>query len=292
MACHAEPAPDASGRLPFAQREVDLRDHVLSWTDGFDPAGDYSPPDAAARDRLARGVDLVLDNRLDEAAGPLGEAGFRVTRLTDSATGHKYDEIAAAGRGDAQHWGRLYLHAGAAPRWSVQVPHPVADRDTERLGVGLLESGRAGALVVAGSHRQAGSDGAADVAHREDSVFHTIVLQLQERGVPGLQLHGFASGGEGRRYDAVLSTGRGQRALPEMTGLADRLGAEGVRVCRGWAARCPLEGTGNVQGRAAQRQHVDFVHLELDRELRRPEGRHADEVRQALGELLSGWADA
>ncbi len=290
-ACQAAPSPATTDRAPFAQEVVDLRAHVLAYTDALDPDDDYGPPDPETRRRLARGVGLVLDGRPREAAGPLGDAGFRLTRLTDSATGHKYDEIAAAGRGDAEQWGRLYLHAGVTPRWSVQVPHPVSDRDTENLGVRLLESGRAGALVLAGAHRGAGGEGAADVAHREDSAFHTVVLQLQERGVPGLQLHGFASGGD-RPYEAVVSTGRGQTALPELTALADRLDADGLRVCRGWAARCPLEGTGNVQGRAAERQHTAFVHLELDRDSRRAGEPEGEAVRQNLRELLSGWADA
>ncbi|MCF2436001.1 hypothetical protein LV779_22690 [Streptomyces thinghirensis] len=70
--------------------------------------------------------------------------------------------------------------------------------------------------------------------------------------------------------------------------------SEGLRVCRGWSARCPLEGTTNVQGRAAQRQHATFVHLELAPDTR-GDGRDADEVRgrrgrtaQRLGGRLTG----
>lgn len=138
-------------------------------------------------------------------------------------------------------------------RWNVQVPHPVSDRDTEELGVRLLENTPSGSLVVAGAHRRAGRSDAADVAHREDSAFHSIVVELQKRGVPGLQLHGFAESSD-RPYEAVVSGGSAQSTSREASALADRLESEGLRVCRGWSARCPLEGTTNVQGRSAERR--------------------------------------
>lgn len=55
----------------------------------------------------------------------------------------------------------------------------MSDRDTEPLGIRLLEDNPGGSLVLAGAHRRAGRGDAADVAHREDSAFHTIVVELQ-----------------------------------------------------------------------------------------------------------------
>jgi len=237
---------------------------------------------------VARGAGSLLEGDARQAERLLAPVGLGVTRLTDTESGRRYDEVAATGSGESARWGRLYLNADSRVRWSAQVPHPASGRDTEKLGVRLPDDTPGGTLVLAGAHRLAGRGDAADVAHREDSAFHGIVLELQERGVPGIQLHGFAESTTDR-YDAVLSTGAAESAPGEVSALADRMESEGLRVCRGWSARCPLEGTTNVQGRAAQRQHATFVHLELAPDAR-GDGRDADEAADAVAGLLSAWA--
>ncbi|MFB7083950.1 hypothetical protein [Streptomyces sp. NPDC056296] len=286
--CQASSDSSTEASEPKARELVDLRSRVLSYTKDLDPDDPYSPPGEAQRAQLARGVGSLLEGDAREAERLLAPVGLGVTRLTDTESGRRYDEVAATGSGESARWGRLYLNADSRVRWSAQVPHPVSDRDTEELGVRLLEDTPGGALVLAGAHRRAGRGDAADVAHREDSAFHGIVLELQERGVPGIQLHGFAESTTDR-YDAVLSTGAAESAPGEVSALADRMESEGLRVCRGWSARCPLEGTTNVQGRAAQRQHATFVHLELAPDAR-GDGRDADEAADTLAGLLSTWA--
>ncbi|MFC9469183.1 hypothetical protein [Streptomyces coelicoflavus] len=287
--CQATPDPSAEDSRPTARELVDLRGRILSYTDELSPGGPYAPPDDEQRARLAEGVGSLLDGDAREAERLLSPVGLTVTRLTDTDSGRRYDEVAATGPGASDRWGRLYLNADSRLRWSAQVPHPVSDRHTEDLGVRLLEGTPGGALVLAGAHRRAGDGDAADVAHREDSAFHGIVLELQKRGVPGIQLHGFAESTTDD-YDAVLSTGASETASGEVSALADRLDAEALRVCRGWSARCPLEGTTNVQGRAAQRRHATFVHLELAPDAR-GDGRDADEAEDAVAGLLSAWAN-
>ncbi|MFC8565553.1 hypothetical protein ACFUIW_07280 [Streptomyces sp. NPDC057245] len=287
--CQASVDPATEDTQPTARELVDLRSRVLSYTEGLDPDGPYAPPSDEQLTQLAKGVGSLLEGDAREAEHLLAPVGLGVTRLTDMESGRRYDEVAANGRGKSARWGRLYLTADSGVRWSAQVPHPVSDQYTEDLGVRLLEKTPGGALVVAGAHRRAGSGGAADVAHREDSAFHGIVLELQKRGVPGIQLHGFAESTTDR-YDAVLSTGAAESAPGEVSALADRMESEGLRVCRGWSARCPLEGTTNVQGRAAQRQHATFVHLELSPDAR-GDGRDADEAATAVTDLLTTWSD-
>ncbi|GHH13687.1 hypothetical protein [Streptomyces lanatus] len=268
---------------------MDLRSRILDYTADFAPDDPYMPPDADEREDIAAGVGSLLDGDAAEAERILAPLGLGVTRLTDTDSGRRYDEIAALRKdGKAARWGRLYLTADSAIRWNVQVPHPVSDRDTEALGVRLLEDAPSGSLVVAGAHRRAGRGDRGDVAHREDSAFHTVVVELQKRGVPGLQLHGFAESSE-RPYDAIVSGGAGQTASGEATALADRLDSDGLRVCRGWQARCPLEGTTNVQGRSAERHHAGFLHVELAPDAR--DGRDADETEDALIDVLTTWSD-
>ncbi|MFE4668417.1 hypothetical protein ACFRI7_04510 [Streptomyces sp. NPDC056716] len=268
---------------------MDLRSRVLTYTEDLPPDGEYHPPGESERERLADGVAELLTGDAAAADQKLAPLGLGVTRLTDTASGRRYDEIAAAGPGPAAQWGRLYLTADSSPRWNVQVPHPTADRHTDELGTRLLEETPGGALVVAGAHRRAGDDGAADVAHREDSAFHTIVVELQQHGVPGVQLHGFADADD-RPYDAVLSTGAAENTLGEVTALADRMERDGLEVCRGWQSRCPLEGATNVQGKAAQRLHVPFVHVELAPGARGT-GSDASVTADALADLTATWND-
>lgn len=114
-------------------------------------------------------------------------------------------------------------------------------------------------------------------------------MELQKRDIPGVQLHGFAEE-EHRPYEAVLSTGAAQNALTETSALADSMGADGLRVCRAWADRCPLEGVTNVQGQSAQRRHAKFVHVELAPSAR-GDGRDADTAEKALSGLVTSWSD-
>jgi len=107
--------------------------------------------------------------------------------------------------------------------------------------------------------------------------------------VPGLHRHGFAESSD-RPYEAVVSGGSAQSTSGEASALADRLESEGLRVCRGWSARCPLEGTTNVQGRSAERRHAGFLHVELAPDAR-DDGRDADETEEALGDLLRKWSE-
>ncbi|MFF0885330.1 hypothetical protein [Streptomyces sp. NPDC003456] len=289
-ACSAASSDRTEPSTPRARELVDLRSRILDYTAGFEPDGTYSPPGDDERERLARGVGRLLDGDAAAAQRLLAPLGLGVTRLTDTDSGRRYDEIAATrSGGDAENWGRLYLTADSALRWNVQVPHPVSDRATEELGVRLLEETPSGALVVAGAHRRAGDSGEADVAHSEDSAFHAVVEELQKRGVPGLQLHGFAQTSD-RPYEAIVSGGAAQKASDEASALADRLEADGLRVCRGWSARCPLEGTQNVQGRSAERRHAPFLHVELSPDAR-DDGPDADETARALADLLRTWAE-
>ncbi|MFB7938034.1 hypothetical protein [Streptomyces sp. NPDC056049] len=275
-------------RQPARSELVDLKSHIVDHARRAAAREPYTPPDGTRRERIARGVGRLLDGDPGDAARILAGAGFRVTRLTDTVSGRRFDEVAARERGAEDRWGRLYVPADGDVRWSVQVPHPVADRDTEVLGARLLEAAPHGALVLAGAHRAAGRGDSADVAHRTDSAFHAFVLELQKRDVPGMQLHGFAKASD-RPYDAVLSTGAARTASEDAALLADRMESRDLRVCRGWSATCPLEGTTNAQGKAAERRGTSFLHVELA-PAARGDGRAAESVRTALAGLLETWA--
>ncbi|MEV7613866.1 hypothetical protein [Streptomyces sp. NPDC089799] len=270
---------------------VDLEKRIAGFTQSFGERGGYRIPTERERHAVAGGVALVLDGRMDEARARLAEVDFAVQPIKDSVSGRRFAEVAdAAARSDGANrgWGRVYVDLDAKPAWIVQVPHPVADQNTERLGAQVLRGAPGGVLVLAGAHRNAAEGGAADVAHRTDSVFHDVIGELMNRRLPGLQLHGFANSSI-PEFDAVVSTGAGDRAVSEAKLLSRELDERGLDVCRAYTRKCRLSGSSNEQGLLAAEEKLGFLHLEIARRNRISDGR-LGEVAQAIGVLTQRWA--
>ncbi|MEU8438516.1 hypothetical protein AB0F18_37645 [Streptomyces sp. NPDC029216] len=304
---------------------------MTRFTSEFGVRGGYRAPTEAERAALLEGVSSLFDGDVEKARIRLADVDYRLDTFTDGPGGRRYAEVAdAAARTGAsgsanRGWGRVYLDLGAPVRWSVQVPHPIADQDTERLGVAVLRGAPGGVMVLAGAHRKAaggpggvdgeaggegegegddgsgdatgtgaetggGGTGAADMAHRTDSVFHAVIAELTRRGLPGIQLHGFADStvpGSG----AVVSTGAGRAAVADAERLAAELATRGVHPCRAWSGSCRMSGRGNAQGRLAAELGTRFLHLELARSVRADPARR-EETARAIASVTAGWAGA
>ncbi|MFH8791919.1 hypothetical protein [Streptomyces sp. NPDC017941] len=266
-----------------------LEERVTAYTSGFSEESRYRRPTRDERRAVAEGVALLLDRHRSRAERRLADVDFGIRTVTEPGTGRRYAEVfdrsddAEAPRG----WGRAYVDLDSPIRWSVQVPHPVADRNTEHLGAALLGRSPGGVLVIAGAHRKAGHGDEADVAHRRKSVFHAICDELAKRGVPGIQVHGMADD-SAPRYDVVASTGRGREAVAEGRDLADALRRRGYEVCRAWARSCPLEGRRNVQGRTAWAEETEFLHVEFGAGIRDSRGGRRGAVA-AMGAVTRDW---
>ncbi|MZD03578.1 hypothetical protein GTW43_01055 [Streptomyces sp. SID5785] len=290
------PGRDDSGGHADAARSdgrerVDLLARVARYTAPFDPDSGYRSPSSDDRATVARAVGLLVEGHREQAEQALSDVDFTLGTVVDEADGRRYTEIAdRSDEGPAPRgWGRVYVADDGTPerrRWMVQVPHPVADRHTERVGVGVLRGTPGGILLIAGAHRKAGRGNASDVAHRRDTVFDAVADELVRRSLPAVQVHGFADASA--RHDVVASTGRGSVARGEGRDLADALRDDGFAVCRAWARSCPLEGRSNVQGRAASRQRVPFLHVELSNRIRTDAGR-TDRVVAAFGRVTDRW---
>ncbi|HWM03711.1 MAG TPA: hypothetical protein VNP92_15365 [Actinophytocola sp.] len=209
-------------------------------------SGPYRPPTPAERARGVAGLRALLAGATPESLRGLG---FAVT----AGPGHTL----VAGHGAARAWGALVLGA-TPPQRVIEVPHPKSDRRTARLGLELFLATTGSALLVAGAHRDA-AGGAADVAHRDDSMFHAFAGVLAERAGAEIQLHGYATATL-PGVDAVVSPGAGT-VLPEHTALRDALADNGFRVHEGQTGT--LDGATNVQGIAAATRGTPFLHLEL-----------------------------
>lgn len=272
-----------------ARTGIDLERRINTFASDVVADSGYRPPSRVERRTVAEGVGLLVDGRRAEADRKLAEVDFAIRTLTDRATGRRYAEIADAAGEANRGWGRVYVGLSSPLRWSVQVPHPVADMGTERLGSAVLTGQPGGVLVVAGTHRDAGRGDAADVAHRRDTVFHAVCEELAERRLPGVQLHGFADSTE-PDYDVIVSTGRGTDREDRESGrrLARALGGWDFEVCRAWARKCVLEGRTNMQGRGAAELDVPFLHVEFSRSVRSDADR-AGRAVAAVRTTVASW---
>lgn len=270
---------------------VDLEERITSFTRGFGERGGYRIPTAAERRTVTQGVALLLDGKEGQARKRLAEIDFTVQSFTDTTSGRDFAEVAdaAGSAGSANRgWGRVYVNLGVRLTWSVQVPHPIADQETERLGARVLRGAPGGVMVLAGAHRTAGEGDAADVAHRTDSVFHQVIEELMKRRLPGVQLHGFANESF-PEFDAVISTGAGNRAMSEAKTLSAALTDEGLKVCRANIRKCKLSGTSNEQGQVAADEKLRFLHIELARAIR-TDDRRLNSAAEAISTLTKHWS--
>lgn len=215
------------------------------------PADPYRPPTPTERDDGAAGLRALLSG---SRAPGLARLGFVVSSGVD---GRPYTLLAGEA-GTERAWGMVVLDGSGPPRRVIAVPHPVADRLTAWVGLQLFRAAPGSALLLAGTHRRAG-EGAADVAHRTDSMFHAFAEVLAEHAPVEVQPHGYAAATL-PAFDAVVSPGAA-RLTDAHPALRDALAERGFRVRPGWTGL--LDGSTNVQSIAAAARGTAFLHLEL-----------------------------
>lgn len=244
-------------------RGLDLAPHILSFAAGLDPERPYRPPTVAERRAGADGFAELLDGG-NVAETQLKELGFSIQDGVDSVTGRRYT-LAMNESESERAWGVYLIDRSAPPSVVVEIPHPNSDLRTEQMGLSYFRMVPGTVLLMAGAHRRAGTQ--ADVAHRENSMFHTIATELAERGYGQIQFHGFHDSSQPGK-DIVLSTGA---AKVDETALrmADRLAEAGFALCHAWAESCRgLEGNANVQGKMAAANGTAFIHIEVSSTIR------------------------
>ncbi len=254
-----------------------LRASVLEFVEASqaDDGGDYAEPDLAEREEVSDGVLALADGDLERARRLLERQDYRIRRARGFAL------VVPAQVPDERGWG-LYAVRRQGRAVAVEVPHPVADLRTEHLGAALAEAVAAQYLLVTGARRDRGN-GDADVAHRDHSVFAEVHEALASRGVPAMQLHGFARD-SAPDHDVIVSPGAAPLS-PLVREVAERLDGAGLRTCRAWQQECAdLEGRDNVQGAASDAAGTPFVHLEVSSRVR--------DDAERTEELLSAVAGA
>ncbi|HEY0453104.1 hypothetical protein [Actinophytocola sp.] len=255
--------PDHGGAFSVTDPLATVEDFAAA----LRPDAAYRPPEPDESRALVDAVTRLgrQGSAASTAAAEPGPPGFRTATGVDPSTGRPF-AILASVPNDERGWGLYLVDLSTAPSISVQVPHPRADLHTESVGVALFRRLPGAVLMVAGTHRRV-ANGAGDVAHRKDSMFHALAEEQSRRGMPQIQLHGFDDTSL-PDADVIVSAGAGRHGK-EHTEIVDRLEASGLQVCAAWRARCgQLEGRRNRQGITAAKEDATFVHVEISRTVR------------------------
>jgi hypothetical protein len=150
----------------------------------------------------------------------------------------------------------------------VEVPHPVADVNTEDVGVEVFRVADAEDLFIAGAHRDANAGGSAAMAHASKSVSQGIHKAAIKPSTKVFQPHGFSQADHPDCGEAVVSAGTDvptQLAQTIHSGL--RSAGFNARLYDGDSCP-PLGATTNVQGTWTRSMGADFLHVEASKPMR------------------------
>ncbi|MFD4367961.1 hypothetical protein [Rhodococcus sp. NPDC058521] len=168
----------------------------------------------------------------------------------------------------------------------VQIPHPVADKYSERMGTQLFSESNARLFMMAGAHRKAGDD-SADVAHRSDTTFAAVNDAVVQKGMTVVQIHGFSSDNHDEFGDVVLSSTVDEPS-PAVRQLENDLEDNGFDTCTYDGEKCKaLAATTNVQAIAARERGADFIHIEVNQNIRKDKSDRRELMRVITESLRS-----
>lgn len=264
----ARPAPP-----PAVEQRVDLMGYVAGFVASIPRARTegYRAATPAEAQVLADAFRAVRTGDLTQAAVLAASVDYDVVRQRDSATGRRMIALRERRNRDGtwpHAWGLFLFAPDATARVAVEVAHPIADLETELVGVETFRRLDARVLLVAGAHRDADRDGSADVAHRHHSAFQVVHEAAVEPGWRVVQLHGFGESNHPGYGDVVVSAGTADPG-PTVTGVWQALRTNGFVACLYDGAACrDLAATSNVQGRQTRSVGATFIHVEAARAVR------------------------
>lgn len=250
----------------------DLSARVNSFVAGIPGKGSgaYDVPTSSERATMASAFDAIEAGNLSRAASLVDPLKYDVVQYKDTVTSRTSVMLAERrnANGSWPHaWGLYVFSPKATSDTSVEVAHPVADWNTEDVGVETFRKANAEDLFVAGAHRYSNSDGSADVAHASASVFEGIHKAAVESETKVLQPHGFSQADHPDYGEAVVSAGTAPTQLAQDVHSALRGAGFDARLYDG-VSYSALGATTNVQGKSARAIGADFLHVETIKPIR------------------------
>lgn len=284
------------GDLPQLVAELTSRNYCLYGPDA-DPRPYLDPTDHVAT--FFNAARLLDHGAVEEASQLAREVDYELCQFFDTKAERSYwllrEDLTRVLQ--PRGWGAYLLNPECELPAIVEAPHPIDDYDSAKVAAMVFAQGAKG-LLIAGTHRDK-----ADVPDLINSVFHQVhVAWTGSLGnITAWQIHGFAKHKHNfpRNARAILSNGGGD-VIDAIVRLENQLGARGLEgyvynqlepadelnllVNDGVAGRefRALAATKNEQGRHLRELGGNFVHVELDRELRAKA-----ELRRVVSEAIA-----
>ena len=265
----------------------------------------YRPPNKNELSQFKTLTETIIAGDLVTAKAQAEELDYELIEFLDSSTEQTFlclkeqTNQKSALRG----WGSYFFNSNPEAKGIVEVPHILADRFTEIIGVKAFLSAKARGFLLAGAHRNANGFNTADVCDPISSVFQTVHEVLVDTGQKTWQVHGFL-----RRRDfppyarAVLSDGQGNisSAIKDLDrrldlsqihayvyNLLPKSSPENRQINQQFSGRvfAELGGTQNVQGIYSHSKDLAFTHIELSKKVRSSKA-YRDRAAEAIAESI------
>jgi hypothetical protein len=238
----------------------------------------YVIPTKNEQGAFAKLVSMITTDNLVDAVELATENHYTVKYYVDRGDDYAVSYLLREPRPIQKGWGLYAFRVDSKSNIIIEAPHPLYDKRSPTVALDIYRALDARALLIAGAHRNANSDGSADVAHAPESIFQSIHLALSQEiqsesgDVIILQIHGFhTSKHEG--YPQVVF-GLGEKPLAKEVAIAQKikeaLSKQGISagVCTGVESELmELCAKTNVQGLATK--EGAFIHIELAENIRK-----------------------
>ena len=241
-------------------------------------------PTNAEKDAFFKIASFIEEGNIDQAMQTAASKQYELLWYTDGNDENANNFMLREDLSPPRGWGLYLFRAGANSNIIIEAPHPLADEGSPLVAVDIYRALNARALLIAGAHRDANSDGSADTSHATQTVFQSVHESLTQNilnttdTVIVLQIHGFSSGkhpkypqviiGYGGANLGVFAQNKNKNIAQE---ISNALNAEGIStgMCNGdeWKDLC-----GGSNAQAGAMTNGIFIHLEMDESIREEDG--------------------
>ncbi len=232
---------------------------------------EFVVPSVAQMDSFRAVTRLLLNEDFYLADSLAGMMGYEVLEWYDTAyDSNRYyilmEPNANISGGVELGWGTFIFDPEGARQVIIEVPHPLFDTNTWRVGFTAYQIAGSAYFLMAGTHRYAnGTDPRpADVAHNTQNMFHVVHQEVSPLCSHALQIHGFNISSHPGYPDVVLSNGTSSPGMI-LDSLALGITAEGYTVgIFDGIHYSDLGATTNTQGQYSNSRGYSFIHMEIE----------------------------
>jgi hypothetical protein len=212
-------------------------------------------------------MDAGEFSSIQSVVGTYGYTLYRWYNTTTRDTLYVLQENIPVQRG----WGTYIFNPAGSVDFCVEVPHPIWDTNTWKMGAWLFLQARARWYFVSGTHRYANTDSSSDMAHVTQSVFYTAHRIIGS--ATACQVHGFdRSDAQYQGYPQVVISNGTQYPPGNLytlqTNYTNRGITAGVYSTATKSSLGQLGATTNTEGKWSASHGKAFVHCEHDYPIR------------------------